>query len=138
MTYPGYSKEEYFSEVDRVLMEDFGLTPGKAYDLTRDNPEYRYYGSSGRSPSPSALANRIAKAAHLKPIEKAGPEMEPGYAYKYMGDGEWEDVVVSEDVTEKAKFQGFATIYGNRMAVWKSGRHSYAQTAVGPRHESHW
>ncbi len=138
MSYPGYSSSEYFSEVEYILMKNFGLSRDEAHDLLRDEPERRYYSGTNRSPSPSALANRIAKTARVKPLEKKGPPMETGYAYKYVGDGEWEDVVVSENVTEKAKFQGFTNIYGNHMAVWKSGRHSYAQTAVGPRHPSHW
>lgn len=138
MTYPGYSKDEYISEVVFLLKDRFGLDPRKASDLVWDESDIRHYSHGPRSPSPSALANRIGREQRLRPIEKKGPPMEPGYAYKYVGRGEWEDVVVSEDVTENAKFEGFATIYGNRMAVWKSGRHSYAQTAVGSRHESHW
>lgn len=138
MAYPGYSSSEYFSEVEYILMKKFDLSRHEAEKLVSDDSERRYYSGGNRSPSPSALANRIAKVARLKEIVKAGPPMSTGYAYKYMGRGEWEDVMVSESVTEKAKFEGFATIYGNRMAVWKSGRHAYAQTAVGPRHESHW
>jgi len=138
MSYPGYSEGEYASEVVTILHHKFGLSSDEAGKLLRDNPEIRYYYSGPRSPSPSALANRLAKEHHLKAKTKVGPPMETGYAYKYMGHGQWEDVVVSENVTDNARFEGFATIYGTRMAVWKSGRHSYAQTAVGPRHESHW
>ena len=64
--------------------------------------------------------------------------MESGYAYKYAGRGEWKDAIVGDKQIDRAKFEGFHTIYGYRMAIWKSGRHTYAQTAVGPRHESIW
>jgi hypothetical protein len=136
MSYPGYSETEYISHVASILSDRYGLPFERARRLVSDDPEMRYYRSgTTRSPAPSAFANRVAKTHRLKAVEKKGPPMEPGYAYKYIGRGEWEDVIVFID---NAKFEGFATIYGNRMAVWKSGRHSYAQTAVGQRHESHW
>ena len=138
MTYPGYSESEYISQVASILSDRYGLPFERASRLVSDDPEMRYYRGSVRSPAPSAFANRVAKTHRLKAVEKKGPPMESGYAYKYMGRGEWEDVIVGSSVIDNAKFEGFATLYGNRMAVWKSGRHSYAQTAVGPRHESHW
>lgn len=138
MTYPGYSESEYISQVASILSDRYGLPFERASRLVSDDPEMRYYRGSVRSSAPSAFANKVAKTHHLKAVEKQGPPMESGYAYKYMGRGEWEDVVVGSSVIDNAKFEGFTTIYGNRMAVWKSGRHSYAQTAVGPRHESHW
>lgn len=53
-------------------------------------------------------------------------QMEPGYAYKRVR-GEWDTVMVSENVTDKATFLGFHTIDGHRMGVFKHGRSHYAQ-----------
>lgn len=61
--------------------------------------------------------------------------MEPGYAYKRVrgrfGD---ETVVVSESVTDNAKFLGYREIDGSRMGVFKHGRSYYAQLAQNLRH----
>jgi len=138
MGYPGYSENEYISEVSSILSDRFGVPAEAAYKLVANDMDVRHYNYGPRSPSPSALANRIGKSHRLTAKQRVGPPMESGYAYKYMGRGQWEDVVVSDNVINNAKFEGFGTIYGNRMAVWKVGRHSYAQTAVGPRHESLW
>ena len=81
------------------------------------------------------LAARQKKAKSARELGEGGAgaldnpitlRMEPGYAYKRVR-GEWEDVVVSENVTDRAKFAGYMDIYGTRMAVFDLGRAIYAQ-----------
>jgi hypothetical protein len=54
--------------------------------------------------------------------------MEPGYALVHVR-GEYEDVVVSEAETERAKWIGYRTIDGARFGVFKLGRKVYFQLA---------
>lgn len=61
--------------------------------------------------------------------------MESGYAYKRVR-GNWDIVVVSENVTGRARFVGFRDIDGSSMALFQVGKGFYAQTAVGSRHPS--
>ncbi len=144
MYYPGYSEAEYVSEIISILQRDYGLDGDVARRYAHDSDDVRYYGRrhgmgrAGQARSPSSAVSQIARARKLHKIPRKGPPMETGYAEKYVGRGSWETVVVSKDVTEPAKFQGFLKVEGSTMAVWRSGRNVYAQTAVGPRHPSHW
>ena len=52
--------------------------------------------------------------------------MEPGYAYKRVR-GEWDTVVISDDVADRARHVGYREIDGSRMAVFTLGRSTYAQ-----------
>jgi hypothetical protein len=52
--------------------------------------------------------------------------METGYAYKFTR-GEWDTVMVSDDVTDRARFEGFSEIDGHRVGVFTLGRARYAQ-----------
>lgn len=133
----GYSWDEYASEVVAILRERYGMADKQASDALYETQTARYRSYGTRWPSPSALANQIAKSARVRAVPVKGPPMESGYAYKRVG-REWDTVMVSQSVISQAKFQGFARIDGSEMAVWKVGRALYAQTAVGPRHPSHW
>jgi hypothetical protein len=143
--YPGYSKEEYVSAVVDFLVQDYGLSSGEASNLVYDSSEVRFYGGGyagmgrgGNARAPSAQANAIAKEKRLRKVPRRGPPMESGYAYAYVGRGDWDTVMVGEDEINKAVFQGFTRIDGMPHAVWRVGRKLYAQTAVGGRHPSHW
>jgi hypothetical protein len=136
MSHVGYSRDEYVGAAASALSDKFGVPMEEAWKLIWDHPEFRFYGHS-HFPAPAMFANRVGKAAHLKARVKSGPSMESGYAYKYDR-GEWDTVMVGDEEISKAKFQGFGTIDGGRVAIWKVGRSTYAQTAVGARHESNW
>jgi len=60
------------------------------------------------------------------PLAKPTLRMEPGYALKRVR-GEWEEVVISEDVTDRARIDGYMNINGSTMAVFTLGRSIYAQ-----------
>jgi len=49
-----------------------------------------------------------------------------GYAYKRVR-GEWEDVIVPDEVVRRALFDGYMTIDNTRMAVFTYNRATYAQ-----------
>jgi hypothetical protein len=151
--YPGYSRDEYVSEIVAILEEDYGLDSEQARRHAYEMFDVKYYGRgsglgrAGAARSPSSAVRAYAKEHHLKKKPIHGPPMESGYAEKYIGRGEWETVVVGEDVISRAVFQGFSQPSGlqsglsigrSTFAIWRSGRHVYAQTAVGPRHPSHW
>lgn len=61
-------------------------------------------------------------------LEHMGPRMVDGYAYK-LTRGHWEDVVVTSEVVRRAHFVTYRVIDGNRMAVFRHGRSTYAQLA---------
>jgi hypothetical protein len=137
MSYPGFSETEYVSEAASLLVRGYGLSWEQARKWVNEDEEVRFYWRTS-SRAPRLLAKKIANERDLSVPPKAGPPMESGYANKYMGRGNWEVVVVDDEVISRAKFKGFTRIDGTPHAVWTSGRHTYAQTAVGPRHPSHW
>ena len=72
---------------------------------------------------------------------RRAPEMERGYALARgvrQSDDAWEEAVVGVSLARVARFANFRKIDDVLHAVWTHGNMMYAQTAVGPRHPSHF
>jgi hypothetical protein len=62
--------------------------------------------------------------------------MEPGYAYKRVR-GQWDTVVISTKVADRARFKGYKDIDGTRMALFTLERVTYAQLPQNLRRIGH-
>jgi hypothetical protein len=140
MSYPGYSRNEYDNEVDAILSSEYSGKPRSDYRI-----HYILRDSYAEGASPRTAARRVAYASRLRRKQRywygEGPQIESGYAYtKRVGSRkDWDTVVVTgSKLNPRARFLGWGNVDGNEMAIWQVGRRLYAQTAVGPRHPSHF
>lgn len=139
MGYKFYSLPEYLGEVRAIIEENY-RTGGESWEGMRFDARRAFDAGD----SPARTAKSIAYEYRLRRKQRfwygEGPKIESGYAYvnRVGSRREWDTRVVDARLNDRARFLGFRRIDGNTMAVWRVGQKLVAQTAVGPRHPSHF
>jgi hypothetical protein len=136
MSYSGYSRSEYASEVESILHHHYGAGRVAGRHALWDATDRAY--SEGLSPSRAAQRVAWAIRARRKPGQGLGegPQIKDGYADKNRVGSrqDWETVMVTASrLNPRARYLGKRNIDGTTMNVWKVGKTLYAQTYFGER-----
>lgn len=147
MSYPGYSSDEYDFEVRYIVHQNYicghddcdehpELGRACLADRLRSYQIYRELNNAYRDGiSPDRAAKRIAYVARLRRRARfwfgEGPRIESGYADRVRigSRRDWQTVMVSESLNERARYLGRRQIEGSWRHVWRVGRYLYAQLA---------